>query len=360
MEPDALYLLIVASLAVPISWVLPARFAPDGVAFWTIATLAFLSPLAAAWLAFSSAGTLAALSAYAHNNRRKWIVILWGAALLAGLFVPRELPAISMVGSAYFTLRNLHVLLDGYMHRETPTTLRNMFRYQFFAPVLLVGPIHRYPNFARSLARRRFDIPDLATGAERALLGLALASVVGSHYMGRALYLYAKGTPDAPDFLHEWGKSGLEWIQLYFIFAGLSSVAVGLSRMMGIAIEENFDRPYRAKSLLDFWTRWHISLSLWCRDYVFQTVTAATRQPIIGLIAAMAAIGVWHQTSVFYLLWALWQVIGIVLNRLLISMFLRRGWHLHPALTSVITPIAVLGWLSLARPTVNALLDLAQ
>jgi alginate O-acetyltransferase complex protein AlgI len=359
MAADALYLVIAAILAVPISWLLPARIAPDGVALWTLATLAFLSPLTAAWLALSAAGTIGILSLSRHARFRGGIIILWAELLLIGLFVPREMPVINMVGAAYFTLRNLHVLLDGYLQRDTPADFRGMFRYQFFAPVLIAGPIHRYPNFTRNLSRRRFDGQDLAIGAERALVGLTIASLLGIHMMGKVLVSYSVATLLWPPFLYGWGKSTLEWVQLYFIFGGLSSVAVGLSRMMGVVIEENFDHPYRAKSLLDFWTRWHISLSLWCRDYVFQTVTAATRQPIIGLLAAMAAIGIWHQTSVFYLLWALWQVIGIVLNRLLIAWAGRHNLRLPRLVAVVVAPIAILGWLSLARPTINYILGIA-
>ena len=78
---------------------------------------------------------------------------------------------------------------------------------------------------------------------------------------------------------------------MFFSFAGLTSLALGLSLMMGLKLEENFNRPWAAKNLIDFWSRWHMTLSNWCRDYVFYPVTAITRLPVVGLLLAMLAMG---------------------------------------------------------------------
>jgi alginate O-acetyltransferase complex protein AlgI len=274
--------------------------------------------------------------------------------LLAGLLAPREWPAWQLLGAAYFTLRNLHVLLDGWMSGSQGPGLRAMLQYQFFLPVLVAGPIHRFPNFRRALSYRRFDRTEIAAGAERALLGLAQATILGVALMGRTPVVL--GAP-GQGFWSDWALSAAGWIQLYFVFAGLSSFAVGVSRMMGIAIEENFNNPFASRSLLEFWTRWHMSLSFWARDYVFQPVSAATRQPIVGLAAAMLVIGIWHETSIYYVLWSGWQVTGVVLNRLLSAWADRRGFHLSDRLRSLMGPLAVLGWLSLAQPLIATTLS---
>ena len=96
--------------------------------------------------------------------------------------------------------------------------------------------------------------------------------------------------------------SAADWVQIYFIFGGFGALALGLALMMGLVVEENFDRPWAARNLIEFWTGWHITLSLWCRDYVFQVVTAFSRSPLLGLTAAMTAIGLWHEVSVYYFL----------------------------------------------------------
>src|SRR5947209_7235961 len=108
-----------------------------------------------------------------------------------------------------------------------------------------------------------------------------------------------------------------------------------------------------------------MTLSFWCRDYVFQPVTTSTRNPILGLLAAMLAMALWHEASLYYVLWALWQVLGIVVSRMFINsapqktkILLRYYGFRHslPNLSlfhSALGPLAVLGWLSLAQPVLT-------
>ncbi len=361
MTTDTFFLLLASLLAVPICWSIPRDFRDDGVALFTFAVLAWLSLISALWLAVSSCVTVWALAATRRSRNPN---VIYGVAIAVILFpwlFAREFEAWQMIGAAYFTLRNLHVLLDGWMDRDgSEVSLREMMHYQFYLPVLTAGPIHRLPTFRRSLRLRRFDRSEVAVGAERALLGLAMAAILGTGVMGsvqmRSMDLISNHHP----FLRDWLASVLHWVQLYFVFAGLSGYAVGVSQMMCLNIEENFNRPFLSSSLLDFWSRWHITLSSWCRDYVFQPATAATRRPIVGLTAAMLAIGLWHETSVYYLLWSSWQVLGIVLNRLLMGLSAELGLTLHASASKIATPIAILTWLSLARPVINLVLGAGQ
>ena len=282
---------------------------------------------------------------------------LTGCALIAALLIGRELPTLTLVGMAYFTLRNLHLLFEGWMGRpDVPVSLRETLHYQLFLPVLAVGPIHRFPAFRRSLRTRRLDAGDLARGAERALFGLAMAMVLGTVVMAEVQQHLLETLSGSSSFTRDFVASALGWVQLYFVFAGLSGFAVGTALMMGLKIEENFDHPYRATSLLDFWTRWHMTLTHWCRDYVFQPVTAATRRPVAGLMAAMVVVGLWHESSAYYLVWSFWQVLGIVANRVLIGRLDRRGITVPRPVARVVTPVLILGWLALARPVIERLL----
>jgi alginate O-acetyltransferase complex protein AlgI len=351
-----LWLVLASLCAVPLSWLLPRRWAMDGVAAFSVLALAAVSWPSAMWLLLSSAMTVGALRLAAQVRRPGWVHAGCAAVLVCGFVLPRERPGWEMAGAAYFTLRNLHVLLDGWMGRTQGPGLREMWRYQCFLPVLAVGPIHRLASFSRELAIRRLAPADLAQGAERALLGLAMATILGSSLMQPWLRAWGPKAEGPDAFWWVWALSAAQWIQLYLVFAGLSGFAVGVSRMMGIRLEENFDRPFLSRSLLDFWQRWHISLSSWCRDYVFQPVSVATRSPFWGLMAAMLVIGLWHEASVYYVLWSAWQVIGMVLNRQLVAWSSRRGWRLHARWQACLAPVCVLGWLSLARPVLQALI----
>jgi alginate O-acetyltransferase complex protein AlgI len=124
--------------------------------------------------------------------------------------------------------------------------------------------------------------------------------------------------------------------------------------MLGLRLEENFDQPWRATSLVDFWKRWHMSLSSWVLDYVFRPVTALSRSPLLGLITAMLVIGLWHEFSLFYVLWSFWQALGIVLTRLVMRWLpLERvtGW---PRI--ILAPLGILFWLSLSQPVIETIL----
>lgn len=105
---------------------------------------------------------------------------------------------------------------------------------------------------------------------------------------------------------------------------------------MGIKVEENFNHPYKATNIVEFWQRWHMTLSNWCKDYVFTPVLAVYRKPFLAVICAMCAMGLWHQVSIYYLLWGFYHASGIACCRLFqnwrsgqaISLFSTRSWRL--------------------------------
>lgn len=114
------------------------------------------------------------------------------------------------------------------------------------------------------------------------------------------------------------------WLDLYVAFSGASDLAIGYALAMGFRIQENFRFPFLARSIPDFWRRWHMSLTFWCRDYVYAPIAAATRRPVLGITLAMAVIGLWHEFSLRYLLWGLYHGAGILLTHRLAA--LARPW----------------------------------
>lgn len=352
---------ILALLAIPLSWALPSRWAMDGVAMWSFAVLLFLAPFATGWLLATTLLIPPAMRLGERFERRGLIASVWVLLLLAGFVAARTVSGPVWIGVAFFTLRHLHVIGDWWMGKCDAPAARNYLRYQFFLPVIVIGPIGRIQRFEREMERRRWDASDFLEGAERVLIGSFMAVVLGGWIfarMGQEVdYLLVGGN----SFLRDWAASAMGWVTLYFQFAGLSAVALGMALMMGLRLEENFNRPWAAKTLLDFWTRWHMTLAKWVMDYVYRPVMALSRNAFVGLAAAMLAIGLWHEFSVYYVLWSCWQVLGILLTRLALKYFTSDADVPRAILVcvrEVLLPLIVLAWLSLSRPIIERLLEM--
>lgn len=310
------------------------------------AGIAYLAPWSLLWMVALVVGlrTLAAVERL--TERRVLLVMMLCASAVVTLLFLREMPWVTALGAAYFTLRAVHVALDHWADRYEIPSWSELFCYMLFFPVFLAGPINRYPQFSRAIDRRRQDARDLFIGLERMLIGLFMVVVCGgwlADSMGSNLALIGAGWSP---FALDWALSAVSWVELYFVFAGMSSVAIGGARIIGLEIEENFNHPYLAKNLVEFWQRWHISLTQWCRDYIYAPIAAWTRQPILGVFAAMMVLGLWHESSTYYVIWAMWQALGIVLSRVL-------GRYYAPVprgLNVVLTPVLILAWLSAASP----------
>lgn len=353
MIPLNLFTLLLLSLAcAPISWAVPRKYAFDAVAAWTLLCLLALSPASALWLLSISVVLPCTLSV---GNRTKGAV---ASALCIGLIVcfvgSRVTQNWAWIGGAFFTLRAVHVVIEWWMGRLSKLSLRESLQYFLFLPVLPAGPINRLPHFLHQMRRRRWEPEMFMTGAERVLLGLIWIYVVASYGLEHLERDVIRATADIAPFWQLWSASAVSWVELFFVFAGATHLALGVSLMMGLRLEENFNRPWAARNLIEFWTRWHMSLTGWVQDYVFRPLTALTRQPVMALIVAMLVIGLWHEFSAYYVLWSFWQALGVVLSRVMI----RRGAGMSvPTLVAAILgPLCVLAWLSAARPVIGALL----
>ncbi|WP_282608484.1 MBOAT family O-acyltransferase [Pelagibius sp. Alg239-R121] len=351
-------------LSVGALWAVPRAMAQNASAAITAGVLALVAPAAALWL-LGSVAVIPLLMRLGELAGRRGAVVIFCSALLATLLIAsREIEGvagqpIALVGGAYFTLRHVHVLMEWWLGRLSIPSIAAYARYHLFLPVLMVGPIHRLPHFERQCARRRWSADEFFSGAERALFGLALAVVVGGYLHARLIdLLKAHELFALSPFLESWIFSALDWVRIYITFSGFTDLALGLSLMMGLRLEENFDRPWRARNLIEFWTRWHMTLSHWCRDYVYVPIAASFRAPVIGVFAAMLVLGLWHETSAYYILWAFWQALGIVLTQLYLNREDPLRLQRLPALAkSVFGPLAVLIWLSGARPVLETALE---
>jgi alginate O-acetyltransferase complex protein AlgI len=177
-----------------------------------------------------------------------------------------------------------------------------------------VGPINRYTEFVKDWQRRRYDASYISSGLQRILYGTSKIVIVGNYLLTRTTNVLIENI--SPNYI--WLKTYLESLRFvinaFFQFAGYSDVAIGLSLLMGIRIIENFNYPFFAMNMRDFWAKYHMSLSSFCKDYIYAPVASYSRKPMFGILATMLVIALWHEISIRYLLWGVLQALGIYLS----------------------------------------------
>jgi alginate O-acetyltransferase complex protein AlgI len=353
MDQIVLFFIALGLVSVLTSWLLPYRFAFSAISIVTFLGICVWSlPSALSLLSLTLA--LPLFLRFGEGRFGKNAVLTIGVGLIVGVFIlSRYSDGLAWIGIAYYSLRLIHVLVEWWLGRAEAPTVANHLRYQFFAPVLIAGPINRMPHFLREWDRRSWNLSEFWSGLERLIFGIFLVVVLSSALLGKVETAADRLMSAKSYFLQQWLGSAIDWIQLYISFSGYTSIALGLALMMGLRLEENFNRPYLATNLIDFWSRWHMTLTSWCRDYVYQPISAVTRNPALGVFAGMLVLGLWHEFSVYYVLWAAWQSIGIILTHILKDRALP---NLHPLLRRVGGAIIVLSWLSLAQPVIRSIL----
>jgi alginate O-acetyltransferase complex protein AlgI len=186
------------------------------------------------------------------------------------------------------------------------------FEYLLFLPVILIGPIHRMPDFQRSLRRRKWNPLLLSEGLERILYGLVKICFLGNYLFSTELRQFAGQA--SPFFLRLYLEVVAFTGNAYFQFAGFSDLAIGGGLLWGIRVIENFNAPFSATNMQSFWQRWHISLSSWCRDYVFQPIAGFTRNRWAALVISMLVLALWHEISLRYVVWGALQASFILMT----------------------------------------------
>jgi alginate O-acetyltransferase complex protein AlgI len=229
------------------------------------------------------------------------------------------------LGLSYISFQLISYLLD--VQKETVKPERNLVSFAFYIlmfPKLLAGPIVRYRTLAETLPAPTLDSEQVADGARRFLRGFVKKILIAD--VLAQVVIAAFGLPvEASTPLIGWlGMVGYA-LQIYYDFSGYTDMAIGLASMMGFRYIENFNHPYIAQSIGDFWRRWHISLSSWFRDYVFYPLERH-RFPVIGqtvnILVVFLLTGLWHGVTINFVVWGLLHgcflaIEGLFLNRLL-------------------------------------------
>jgi alginate O-acetyltransferase complex protein AlgI len=308
------------SFAVPMiifAWVLPKRYVLLSQIIITGLFIIYKSPLSFSILTITAFGNYFLLYESKLSKSLKIsisLVFLISLFYLVKILFTIHTDWIFPLGISYYVLKNAHYTLEFYKGKIYHKSLLFYLAYNFFLPVFIVGPINRYPEFIKDWQRRRFNSEYFSLGIERVLYGLSKVLILGNYLCTFLL----QNIIDKIDYNHSGLKIYLNSLRGvfngYFQFAGYSDMAIGISLLLGFRIMENFNYPFLATNMADFWRRYHISLSSFCRDYIYTPITAYYRKPLFGIIATMVAIGLWHEISVRYLIWGLLQAAGVYLS----------------------------------------------
>jgi len=292
---------------------------------WLVVLAMSRSRRRGAWLAVSVANNLGLLGFFKYgdffvtsvNTALGWAGVAWALPSPAVL-MPAGLPYLLPVGISFFVFQSMTYTI-GYYRGEVEREPR-FLRYAAFVslfPQLLSGPIERARHLLPQLAEApRITGRDLADGASLFLAGLFKKVALADY-----LALYVDNVYGAPA-AHQGPALALATLafawQLYFDFSGYTDMARGVARAMGIRLMLNFNHPYLATGLGDFWNRWHISLSTWFKDYVYIPLGGNRRGEVrtyVNMALTMVLSGLWHGAAWTFVAWGAVHALGRVLTR---------------------------------------------
>lgn len=238
--------------------------------------------------------------------------------LVSANMEPFELAEVILpIGISFYTFQTISYTVDIYAGRSEPVKkFRDMMCYVSMFPQLIAGPIVRYNSIAKQLHSRTHSLAKFYRGvlffqcgfAKKVLIADTLAPLANQAFGGEGLA-----------FMDAWAGAFAYTMQIYFDFSGYSDMAIGLGLMMGFTFPVNFESPYRAQSITDFWRRWHISLSSFLRDYLYLPLGGnrlGKGRTYVNLCMTMLLGGLWHGAAWTFVCWGAYQGFWLVVERM--------------------------------------------
>lgn len=362
LELYALFVLISVSLY----WTIPAAL-PNARQGIVTAVSAF------AVLIYSPGGFVIALYllmipmfAVHFFRKGKSLLIFWiflGLVLLplVGLRIFTTQPFILSFGVAFATTKSIALLVTAYGGR-TPLRWRDSALLIFFFPLFTVGPVEKLSTFSTDRFGKTFDRTDIATGLLRLVFGLftvmficnTVLLPIRDEWLGRSIDEIA-----ALSSARAWGLLISSFLFTYLNFVGFSEVAIGVSRLFGFKIVENFDRPIWVTNVADFWKRYHISMGNWINQFLFFPIAIFIKRdwgPYAATMIAFVLFGMWHSFTLNYFFWGLGNGAAVVLVH-----WAQRNHHLpiaknRPVARAIIGPfggVITLSWVGFLQTIAN-------
>lgn len=300
---------------------------------------------------------------YRANDPKKARIAMWCTSILvlAGLFVfkyydflagnlglliRKDVPLLGLsmpIGISFYTFQILTYDIDLYRDRtRVQKSFPAFLLYVSLFPQLIAGPILRYDDVAEQLNERKTGSVKFTAGVSRFLTGCVKKAVIANS-MGELIDLFWGEAHDITGLpvLVVWLGVACYTLQIYFDFSGYSDMAIGLGKMFGFTYKENFEHPYVARSITEFWRRWHISLSSFFRDYVYIPLGGNRRHRLLNLFVVWTLTGFWHGASWNYLLWGFYYFMLLAIEKFVLKNSLEK----IPVLNHVVTLLLVMiGW----------------
>lgn len=284
-------------------------------------------------------------------NPKKWVLFIGVSANLSILLVYKyanflvanfnqllnyaDLPLLLLkpislpLGISFFTFQAISYLID--IHRKEIAVERNPIHlglYIAMFPQLIAGPIVRFKTVLADIKSRVVSAELFLSGVNRFIIGLAKKMLIANP-LGAVVDIIFELPPESVPTHVAWFGIACYALQIFFDFSGYSDMAIGLGRMFGFRFLENFNYPYIARSLQDFWRRWHISLSSWFRDYLYIPMGGNRKSPLrtyLNLSVVFLLCGLWHGASWNFVVWGLFHGSLLILERQGLENLLRRLW----------------------------------
>lgn len=241
------------------------------------------------------------------------------------------------IGISFFTFQIMSYAIDLYRRQvQVQKRFADLCLYVALFPQLIAGPIVRYADVQHALSTRQETFALFSEGVNRFIIGLGKKVLLANYLAIIADNLFLLAEDGRPlSVATAWIGLLAYTLQIYFDFSGYSDMAIGLGRMFGFRFNENFDHPYAATSVTDFWRRWHISLSSWFRDYVYIPLGGNRRSPprvVFNLFVVWLLTGIWHGANWTFITWGLAYFVALMIERTLglakSRRFLVRVWTL--------------------------------
>ncbi|MCD8156730.1 MAG: MBOAT family protein [Clostridiales bacterium] len=263
--------------------------------------------------------------------------------------LPFDLPSVELplpIGISFYTFQAISYLIDVY--RGNAEVQKNPIHFALYIsmfPQLIAGPIVRYSEIENQLQRRKLSLEQFGYGARLFIIGLAKKVILANGIGALFSEFSAEVTAGQAAVGTAWLGAAAYMLQIYFDFSGYSDMAIGLGHMFGFQFRKNFNHPYIARSITDFWRRWHISLSSWFREYLYIPLggnRVSVPRHIFNLLVVWFLTGFWHGAAWNFIFWGLYYGILLILEKYVWGRWLEKLPVLLQHLYSLL--IILIGW----------------